>query len=102
MRPGVVALFAVWAVGSLTGCVPTCDRACRAILDCELAGLEGYGQDRCAADCEDQQVVYDSLADDLDQPEGQEAFDALRTCVVDTTCDDLAAGACYDPTLWAW
>ena len=82
---------------SLLGCTPDCEQTCKKLLRCEVdAPL--MNQDECESACNAQENRYDD--DDL-VDEGT-AFDALKSCIVAETCEDLDAGVCYDETVYSW
>lgn len=80
----------VVAVASI-GCAPTCADACAKLESCGLQPEVSWLE--CRASCEKKYATYQPF-DDADV---REAFDAERVCLGESTCDEIADGACYDP-----
>lgn len=105
MTRAVSLLSMVLALGVLTSCDTTCDRACnKLIVDCS-GGFPSYNTETCQEDCELIQKEYNSH--DYLEPE-QTAFQTQLNCIGESTCDALlnpTSPACYtDDTkrLWAF
>ena len=82
-------------------CTPTCEQTCDAILSCEDENLivsPGMNLDECESACSAQETVYNSWEDEAKQ----QAFDELKTCIVDSECSALNEGACYDEEVYIW
>ena len=92
------ALAVVAATLTLGGCTPSCDEAWRRLFNCEALEVYGMTGDTCTEDCLYQEAVYD----DWDDVELREAYKESRRCVADATCEDLAAGVCFDETLYPY
>jgi len=89
--------FALGLLASLSsGCAPSCDRVCDKVIACGLDSPR-TSQDACVEDCDRQAALYDEWWDDQVKVD---AFKEHKRCVMDATCDELAAGACYDPLLF--
>lgn len=87
MRSVLVALCAL-----AVGCAPPCERVCRKVLfDCELSS-ERVALDECVDACARQEDQYRAWQNDDLVALARDH----RTCVVSSTCDELAAGACYE------
>jgi hypothetical protein len=76
----------------LAACPPPCRQVCRKVLfDCDL-DTERVALDECEDSCERQESLYrawdnEALLDlELDH----------RRCVMQTSCDELAVGGCYE------
>jgi hypothetical protein len=81
----------------LGGCPPQCDHTCRKLLDCgEEVDAQRVAQALCEDECKREDALYESWEDD----EKQAAFDDEKRCIVHSSCDELASGACYDPGLF--
>lgn len=99
MRPSgnlcvLVALLPVLALG----CHPTCKKVCKTLLACEEVESSRINQEECEESCERQEALYEKEWEDtvlLD------AFYAQNSCIVDSSCEEVAAGACYDPSLYS-
>jgi hypothetical protein len=99
LRADLVGALAVLAASlSLGGCTPSCDQTCRRLFNCEALEVYGMTGDTCTEDCLYQEAVYD----DWDDVELREAYKESRRCVADATCEDLAAGVCFDETLYPY
>ena len=82
----------------LWGCTPTCEDACDQLVGCENPGTELLAADECRESCERQRDLYQHWGN-----EGlQDAFDASLNCYMDSSCDDIAAGVCYDRDIWMY
>lgn len=82
-------------VATLSGCTPTCDQVCRKVLfDCDL-NTERVALLTCTDSCDRQRTLYEDLW--VDDPTGlADAFDDHRRCLMRESCDDIAAGVCYE------
>lgn len=99
MRADLVGVLAVLAASlGLGGCTPSCDQTCRRLFNCEALEVYGMTTDTCTEDCLYQEAVYD----DWEDAELREAYKESRRCVADATCEDLAAGVCFDETLYPY
>ena len=99
MRAHLVGALAVVAASlSLGGCTPSCDQTCRRLFNCAALEVYGMSGDTCTEDCLYQEAVYD----DWDDVELREAYKESRRCVAAATCEDLAAGVCFDETLYPY
>lgn len=86
----------------LPACTPTCDKVCTKLLDCEVLDTENSPKTECVLECKLHENTYNEL-DDADTDTGlDESFDALKSCIMDETCDNLAEGSCHDPDLYSW
>ena len=85
------------AVIAGSGCAPSCEHTCRKVLACDL-GTERIAQQECVDSCEAQDALYQSWDDE----EKIDAFDDHRRCLVQSSCDEIADGACYDEDLFVF
>ena len=83
----------------LTACDATCRQACSKLVDCQAVDNSGTHKDECQEACLAQNGLYE---DDWEDETLTQAFNDQRNCIRDSTCDDIAAGECYDETLWSW
>ncbi|MEZ4241550.1 MAG: hypothetical protein R3F59_36465 [Myxococcota bacterium] len=92
MLHGRVPLFALALTLAATGCVPPCGQVCRKVLfTCDL-NSERVAFDECEASCTQQLELYRQWRDD----ELLDLFDDHRRCIAHSSCDEIAAGQCYD------
>jgi len=88
------------ALTGLIACTPTCEQTCSKILSCEEEGISApeMNQRECENSCAAQANLYENEEDQV----LEEAFDELKSCITEQSCQDLAEGVCYDPDLFAW
>ncbi len=77
-------------------CTPTCEQVCRKARTCGVA--ERLAQDECELSCNSQ----DDLLGDWEDEELETAFDEHKRCVTSSTCEEIAAGVCYDERLFSF
>ena len=96
---GKLALVGVLMV-SWTACTPTCEQTCNKLLSCEDEGLEAplMNLDECTSSCASQSNWYE----DNEKVEQQDAFDELKTCITNETCEELENGVCYNSEVYIW
>ncbi len=92
----ILPLVFLIALPSLPGCAPSCGQTCKKVLDCELDSPRTTTLE-CRDDCERQRSLYEDWWKD---EEKVEQFEEHRRCLMQSTCDQLAAGACYDEELF--
>jgi hypothetical protein len=81
-------LFGVVAAG----CAPPCGQLCRKVLyTCDLDS-ERVAFDDCENSCSQQVELYRQWQDE----ELIELFEDHRRCISRSSCDEIAAGECYD------
>ena len=85
-------------VSGLTGCEPSCEQTCEALLACEEVSSDRVAEDDCTASCLVQQRLYD----DWEDVQLQESFRDYKFCVAEESCEAIAEGACYNEDLYAW
>jgi hypothetical protein len=91
------ALFFVLVLsGALTSCKSSCSQACEKLLSCQEIENSRVSEDECESSCNAQESQYE-VWDDVEK---QDRFDQERQCIVDSTCADIADGACYDDELF--
>ena len=81
---------------ALVACSTPCSTVCDKLLECEELGFGGISDKECELDCAVQQTSYEDDAA-LDA-----AFEAYKSCVTESSCEELAAGACHNPDLFAF
>jgi len=91
-------IFAI-AIGlwPLAGCAPDCETTCRKVLSCDIDSPR-EAIDMCKTSCETETHLYDVWGDD----DKQKAFRDERSCLKQSTCDEIAAGKCYDEDMYAF
>lgn len=75
------------------GCAPACGTLCDKLDGCDLRAQ--VDRQECIDAC-DRQLGDLTAREDTD---GLEAFDAQRTCLGASTCEEIAEGVCWDDTL---
>lgn len=91
-----MTLFVLLA--TLFSCAPTCDQTCRKVLfECDDLDSERVALDACLDSCTRQRLLYE---DQWEDNALADAFDDHRRCLINRTCDEIAAGECYDDTLF--
>jgi hypothetical protein len=95
VNPGCKLILGLAAALALAGCTPDCERTCRKVLSCDIDSPRD-AIDMCKASCETEDHLYDVW----DDQEKTDAFHEERRCLVDSSCEDIAAGACYDDRLY--
>jgi len=83
---------------SLLACAPTCEQTCKKLLSCENIDAPSMNIDECTSACSAQQNVYE----DWDDPDKEEAFDNVKSCIVAEECTAVAEGVCYDEVVYIW
>ena len=86
----------------LAGCPATCDTMCNKLDRC------GFNNRISELDCREQCGVQLEVLGDKDTDDGdpqtdeadRDAFRRHRVCVSTHSCDELAAGACYDESVF--
>ena len=74
-------------------CAPPCRQVCRKVLfECDNLDSDRVALDECEASCQQQDAVYQVWQDE----EKQDLFDAHKSCIGSSTCEEIAAGACYE------
>lgn len=83
---------------ALLGCTPTCDDVCVKLVECGNEGTELLNADDCSDQCKRQQTLYDHWSD----LQLRDAFEESLNCYRNSTCDEIAAGACYNQDIWSY
>lgn len=78
----------------LVGCAPTCTQVCHKLDRCELN--PDVLVTECVASCEAEISDYR----DTDDKEAKATFNDQRTCLGSHSCEEIAAGACYESSLF--
>jgi hypothetical protein len=85
--------------GFVGGCVGDCETACVRLDACAAElGTAGYTRAECEQQCGRQDELYDRWGDQ----EKKQAFRAELTCLTNATCDEIAAGECYDDLIFSF
>ena len=82
----------------LSGCAPDCEKTCKKLLACEEVDTPMLSLQECTSSCAAQEEVYAGWDDEIKQ----NAYDDLKNCIVESECDDIADGVCYDEDLYIW
>lgn len=88
--------FAVLAGMFGAGCKSTCQDVCDKLVECDGLPTDRMSSAECEDSCKSQAALYDDWAD----VQKQDALQAELDCLGDATCDDVAAGTCYDEAIW--
>lgn len=96
------SLLLLAALGGLavvaSGCTPTCQRTCKKLVTCDEVESPRVAIDECEESC----VLQEALYEEWDDVELRRDFDDYKSCVVGSSCEEVAAGECYDEDLWIW
>jgi hypothetical protein len=84
------AFFLIGVLG-LGGCAPPCGQVCRKVLRCDLDS-ERVAQAECELSCNQQGDLYARWQDE----ELLQLYEDHRRCIVRSSCEELAAGTCYE------
>ena len=85
-------LFLLVLLPTASACVPPCQQLCRKVLfDCDLDS-ERVSLDECIQSCERQDQLYLQWGDS----EKRQLYNDHRRCISNSSCDELADGACYE------
>lgn len=71
---------------------------CTDLVACGNLSTSRMTQAECEASCNAQDELYNIWTDQ----EKRDAFDEEMRCLGASTCDEIAAGACYDETAWSY
>jgi len=93
LRPYLI--ISVVAGLAFSACSPTCEQTCTKLRSCGV-GPDNYTQQECQSSCERQRELYVSWEDQ----EKEQAMDAHRTCIGNSTCDEILDGVCYSPEIF--
>lgn len=86
------ALLVLAVAFGAVACDPPCQRTCRKVLDCGNLSTDRLALDACVSDCSLQEQLYDDWEDDAKK----DLFKDHKRCLVQSTCDEIAAGECYE------
>ena len=81
----------------LNGCTPRCKESCVKVLDCGLDSTR-VARDECVLSCQLEETLYREWEDKTKI----KAFKAHKRCIRDSTCEEIADGACYDEELFLY
>lgn len=84
--------------GNLTGCQATCKEACEKLLECDEVETSRHNIDDCETSCQIEEELYNYWEDELTH----DAFEDHLNCIVETSCSEVADGACYDEALFLY
>ena len=91
--------FLLLLIGALaTGCEPSCTKICKKLVACEDVDSPRVSWVECTESCETQERLYEEWSD----IEKREDFSALKECIGESECSDIADGECYDEDLYIW
>lgn len=79
------------------GCTPRCQETCTKVLDCGL-GSTRVAYDECVISCQRENDLYTRWEDEAKE----QAWKEHKQCLGSATCDEIAAGVCYDDDLFAF
>jgi hypothetical protein len=97
LRPHLKLAVAWSLAGILGGCAPRCEATCRKLLDCgDALDSQRVALALCEDNCTREDALYESWGDESKE----EAFEQERRCVRRSSCEEIAAGACFDPALF--
>jgi len=83
---------------ALLGCAPRCERTCKKLLKCDGLDSDRVALAECETSCLNQLAMFE---DWKDEDKLEDAFADHRRCIVQSTCDEIADGVCYDPLLFS-
>ena len=90
------SLLAVIVIGlGLSGCAPPCRTTCSKTLRCGIDS-ERIAQEECELSCNRELSLYQSWEDQTKLI----AFRKHRRCIFNSSCEEIAAGECYDEELF--
>ncbi|MEQ1501076.1 MAG: hypothetical protein ABMB14_02550 [Myxococcota bacterium] len=93
MRHGAVlaAVCSLVLASVATGCAPPCRQVCRKVLGCGIDS-ERVALDECETSCVSQERLYEIW----DDQHMQDLFEDHKRCLSSSSCDEIAAGECYE------
>lgn len=80
------------------GCTPSCQDVCRKLVECEDLQTSRMS----ALECQEQCTLQDNRYSSWDDTVKRDAFDDELTCLYDASCEEVAAGACYDEEVYSF
>jgi hypothetical protein len=91
--------FAVAVLGAaaLAACEPACDVSCRKVRRCEITPTP-LTLEECEASCVFQEQRYEDAGDTA----SADAFADHKRCLQRSSCEEIAAGACYDADVFTF
>ncbi|MCB9680169.1 MAG: hypothetical protein H6733_01755 [Alphaproteobacteria bacterium] len=95
---GLGAALATVLVGlTSAGCAPSCATVCAKLDRCDLNPTVDKAECELSCEREYNATIEQKL---LDNDAPKEVFDDHRRCLGGHSCDEIAAGACYDEALF--
>lgn len=82
----------------VSGCTPACQDVCEKLVDCDDLPTWRMSATECEEQCQLQQARY-STWDDVAR---REAYEDELSCLYESSCEDVAAGVCYDEEVFAF
>lgn len=95
MRPSEALALTLIALVGLQACTPRCQEVCSKVLDCGIESTR-VARGECIASCQTEQALYDTWED----TEKQKAFKEHKRCIRSSSCEEIAAGECFDERLY--
>lgn len=86
------------ALALLAGCDPSCEAVCDKLVACDGLGTERMSASECEEQCREQQDLYGRW----DDSELRQSFTDHLSCLDESACADIAAGACYDESVFTF
>ncbi len=89
----------LWALALMIGgCKATCADVCDQVVACDGLPTERVSSSECEDSCKSQTTLYEHWGD----VQKQDALQTELDCLQGATCEDIAAGTCYDDTIWSF
>ena len=85
-------------IGMSSGCKATCADVCDRLVDCDGLPTERMSSAECEDSCRSETALYDGWTD----VQKQDALQSELDCLNEASCDDVAAGVCYDDSIWSF
>lgn len=91
--PVIAALLAL-----APGCKATCEDVCDRMVECDGLPTERMSSAECEESCKSQTTLYEGWTD----IQKQDALQSELDCLDGASCEDIAAGVCYDEDIWSY
>lgn len=95
--PSTLLIASVLVLLAGAGCAPGCERTCKKVLKCEGLDADRVALEECETSCQTQLIMYDGWRD---EDALEQAFTRHRRCIGTSTCEEIAAGECYEDRLF--
>lgn len=82
-------------LATLTACPPPCSQLCAKLERCDLSATVTL--DECNESCDNQ---LDFFKNERTLSVEEKLFNQQRVCISSHSCDELAAGACFEDALF--